>query len=108
MTIINLAAQPFTAEYFQASTGSLYALSTGNYFPQTGVSKGNMADRALISIETSTIYWKVNGSSPATACGHFLIAGDFLELDDPAQMLNFKFMNNGTATAYVHVTYFGG
>lgn len=108
MTIINMAAQPYTSEYFQASTASLYVLTTGLYAPSSGICR-SYADRALISLETANIYYKMNGSAPATGCGHLFIPGDYLVLDDPAQMINFKFMNaEGTATAYVHVTYFGG
>jgi len=106
MTIINMAAQPYTSEYFQASTGSIYALTTGNYFPQTGVGKGLCASRAFISAESANIRYRFAASAPATNCGHLLVGGAYLALDDVSQMQGLKFMNEaGTATAYVYVTY---
>lgn len=109
MTLIEFAAVPYTAEYFLATTSVVFALTTGNYFPSTGVCRSSMADRAFISVETANMRYKINGSAPATACGHLLVAGDYLVLDDPAQIANFQMLNEaGTATAYVYVTYFGG
>ena len=68
MTIIKMAAQPYTSEYFQAGTGSLCALTTGLYFPSSGVCRGP-ADQALISLENADVRYKLNGSSPAASCG---------------------------------------
>ncbi len=113
MTIINMAAQPYTSEYFLIGTGCAVALTTGLYAPSSGVCR-SYADRAFISIDlrapkSGDCRYKMNGSAPATACGHSVLAGDYLILDDPSQMKNLQIFNEGnTATAYVHVTYFGG
>lgn len=111
--IINFAAQPYTSEYFEAQTGVVTAFATANYLPTTGVCRSHFAAYAFMSLgnvtQTGNLRFKMNGSSPATNCGHIMVSGDYLVLDDPSQLRNFKFMNEGnTATAYVHATFFGG
>ena len=108
MTIINMAAQPYTSESFMVGTASVVALTKGLFAPSSGVCR-SYADRAMVSVEAGNARFKMNGSSPATACGHLLADGNYLILDDPSQMRNLKIYNEGaTASAYVHVTYFGG
>lgn len=112
MTIINMAAQPYTSENILLGTGCAWSLTTGLFAPSSGVCQ-SYADRALVSldaqIKTGNARFKMNGSTPATSCGHFFGAGDYLVLDDPSQMKNIVFFNEGnTATVYIHVTYFGG
>lgn len=107
--IIQISAVPYTSEYFLASTGSLYALTTGCYFPTAGIANHMQANMAYVSVENANIRFKINGSAPATACGHLILDGNYIIMDDVSQMKNFSMMNEaGSATAYVHVTYFEG
>lgn len=108
--IIQLAAQPYTSENFTVATGSTVTLTTGLYFPSSGVCR-SMANRAFISMEKGSIRYKMNGDAPATGCGHLFVAGDYLVLDDVAQMQGLKMKNEGqtaASTARIYVTYFGG
>ena len=78
---------------------------TARYFPSSGLA----ASRALISVELGNARFKMNGSAPATSCGHIFAAGNYLILDDVAQMQKFQVYNEGAiATTYMHVTYFMG
>lgn len=107
--IIQFSAVPYTSEYFLASTGSVYALTTGCYFPQAGIGRNMAANRAAISVENANMRYKMNGSAPATSCGHLLVDGSYMTLDDVSQMINLRMMNeSGIATAYIHITYFEG
>ena len=107
--IIQFAAVPYSSESQLLGTACATALLTANYLPTTGLAKNIIATRALISVEKGNARYKMNGSAPATACGHIFADGNYLILDDVAQMKNFQIFNEGaTASSYVHVTYFMG
>jgi len=106
---ITFAAIPYTSESFLVATACAKALATANYFPQTGVARGFIAQDIYLSLEGANLRYKINGSAPATTCGHLWVAGDGLQFGDAAIAQNLQLLNEGgVATAYVHVTYFGG
>lgn len=105
-------AVPFTNEAALLGTGCAFALATGNYAVSSSTTiiyQGQKANRALISISGANARFKLQSSAPATACGHIFADGNYLILDDAAQMQGFRLFNEGaTASCYVHVTYFAG
>ena len=106
---ITFASIPYTAESWTVATACAHALSTGNYFPSTGVSRGFIAQDIFLTLEGANLRFKINGSAPATSCGHIWLAGVPIQFGDAAIAQNFQVLNEqGTATAYVHITYFGG
>lgn len=107
--IIQFAASPYTSESQLLGTNCATALLTNHYFASAGISKGIIANRAMISVEQGNARFKLNGSAPATLCGHLLADGNYLVLDDVSQMKNLQIFNEGaTASSYVHVSYFVG
>jgi hypothetical protein len=106
---ITFAAIPYTSESWVLGTACATALATANYFPQTGVARGFVAQDIYLTLEGANIRYKMNGSAPATSCGHLWLAGGSLQFVDVAIARNMQMLNEaGSATAYVHVTYFGG
>ena len=106
---ITFASVPYTSESWVLGTACATALATANYFPQTGIARGQVAESMYLSLEGANIRFKLNGSAPATSCGHILLAGESATFEDVALIKNFQCLNEGgTATAYVHITYFGG
>lgn len=110
--IIQAYAVPYTNEAALLGTGCAFALATGNYAVATTTTiiyHGQRANRALISVDKANARFKLQSSAPATACGHLFADGNYLILDDVAQMQGFRLFNEGaTASCYVHVTYFAG
>lgn len=103
--IIQFSANPYTSESQLLGTACATALATAAYFPSTGLA----ANRALISVSAGDTRFKLNSSAPATACGHIFADGNYVILDDVAQMQKFRiFCMGATASAYMHVTYFMG
>ena len=106
---ITFASIPYTSESWTLGTACATSLATANYFPQTGVARGFIAQDIYLSLEGANIRYKMNGSAPATSCGHLWVAGDSIQFGDAAIAKNLQFLNEGgSATAYVHITYFGG
>jgi hypothetical protein len=107
MSIIRFYNVPTTSEYFLVGTACSVALTTGNYFMQTGYARGQGANGAFLNLENANLRYKINGSSPATNCGHLFVAGDYLSFEDVSMLYNFQALNaSDVATAYLHVTYF--
>ncbi len=103
-------AVPYTSEYAQIGTAQTFMLSTGCYAPTTGMFRGQQAEQAFLSLENAQLRYKLNGSAPATNCGHLFLAGDYMVLDHVEQLQNLKFLKEAEAsgTAYLHITYFAG
>jgi|WetSurMetagenome_2_1015567.scaffolds.fasta_scaffold205517_2 hypothetical protein len=107
--IIRYFAVPTTSEYKLIGTACSEALTTSNYFMSTGYARGQQANEVVVSLEGANLRYKINGSAPATNCGHLFLAGSYLEFGDVAVMQKFKVLNEvGTATAYLHATYLYG
>ena len=110
--IIQAFAVAFTSENHLLGTACSTSLATANYFVGTALSatfRGQLANRAMISVEKGNARFKLNASAVATACGHILADGNYLILDDFNQMQGLRIFNEGaTATTYVHITYFMG
>ncbi|MDC1444456.1 hypothetical protein N8192_00300 [bacterium] len=106
---ITFASVPYTSESWLLGTACATALATANYFPQSGVEAHQVAQSVFLTLENANLRYKMNGSAPATSCGHIWIAGDSLQFEDVAIARNLQLLNeSGLATAYVHITYFGG
>ena len=106
---ITFASVPYTSESWVLGTACATALATANYFPQTGAAGRLGANGAFISLEGANLRYKMNGSAPATSCGHLFLANGSISFDDVSILRNLRVLNEaGSATAYVHITYFGG
>lgn len=107
--IIRFFNVPATSEYLTIGTSQTGHLTTGNYFMTTGYARGQGANGAFLTLENANLRFKVNGSAPATACGHIWNAGDAISFEDVTMLRNLQLLNEGAvATAYVQVTYFFG
>lgn len=65
----------------------------------------NTAQRAIFTIETTNVRYRYDGGAPTTAVGHLLYANDSLVISGRKNIDNLRFIQAGTATASVAVTY---
>ena len=88
---------------FQASAvaGGQYAVSVGT--TAVSLTVPATATHALVSVDVgaNTIRWTRDGTSPTTAVGHALQAGDMIEVEN---LSNFKMIST-TGTSTVQVSY---
>lgn len=113
MAIIHFNADPYTAEQLPiySSSGAI-GLSTSNYLPTTGIGRGQGAQMAFITLEstgytaTGQLRYHMCGQTPATGCGHIFYVGDALVLDGLPAVKNFRVVMTSAATSTIVVTYF--
>ena len=93
MSLVNIPVAPYTEEQLIFTNGAVTGLSTDLYQPSTGVGRGQHAVRVFMHLESDagdpSIRFKVNGSSPAGACGMLWTVGDYLTLDGWESVQNF-------------------
>ena len=100
---------PYTSEFQLLGTGCATSLLTANYAPTTGVARGQRANGIFLTLENTDLRYNLNGSAPATSCGHILAVGDSMALEGVEAIQNLKILNEGgTASTYIQVTYFAG
>ena len=89
-------------------TAAAKALTTANYFPSTGIMKGQMAQGVLINLESSDIRYHIREPklTAATACGMVFVSGDYLELGTIQQISCFNGINTSGASSTAVVFYF--
>lgn len=65
------------------------------------------AMEATLSVETTSIRYRVDGGEPSATLGHLVLANSFLTITGLTAIKNFKaYAPSDTAT--VHVTYYNG
>lgn len=64
------------------------------------------AQKALITVETASFRFLVNGGSPTTSEGHLVGAGDSIELNCHDEIKKFKAIRDTATSATIRVTYF--
>lgn len=80
--------------------GNVKTLTESKY---KSTSNGN-AKRAIITVETAQIRYRVTGSEPSTSVGHLLNADDVIILVGIAAIANFK-ATKVSDTGTIYVTY---
>lgn len=61
---------------------------------------------AFITVASAPVRFRVDANiNPTSTVGHFLDAGDTLELDSHAQLVNFKAIRSGGTDAVLSVSY---
>ena len=80
------------------ATGTAVALTQSTYNPAT---RGN-ATKAMITIETVSIRWRVDGTAPTSTTGHLATTTDVIYLNTLQDIEKFRFIGiSGTATLQV-------
>lgn len=69
-------------------------------------SKYQGASKALITVETSQIRFRVDGAAPTAAVGHIADSDDQITLDSIEEIAKFKAIRTGAISAVINVTYF--
>ena len=70
----------------------------------TAATYGN-APKAIITIETAQIRFRVDGGAPTATIGHIADIGDQIELNSVEDIANFKAIRTGSVSAVISVTY---
>jgi hypothetical protein len=84
------------------------AVTDGGVSTLDGTIVGAGATRCLITCETDTVLFYVNGSTPTTTSGHELYPMDQMELVGSTELTNAKFICPAGRTASLVVTYYSG
>ena len=63
------------------------------------------ASKALITVETAQIRFRVDGGAPTSTVGHVADIDDQIELDSVEDIANFRAIRTGTTSATISVTY---
>lgn len=66
-----------------------------------------LAKTALITVETASIRWLSNGTSPTSTTGNIAYPGDVIRLENPSELWEFRAIRTGATSATIQVTYFG-
>ena len=107
MGTIILAGDCYTQEQI-VFTAAAVGLSTANYFPSTGIAKGQMARMVLLNLESDDIRFHLREPklTAATACGMILAKGSYFYLETIQQIQYFNGLNTSAASATAVVFYF--
>ena len=62
--------------------------------------------KAIISVETAQIRYRVDGGAPTTTIGHVADIGDTIELESAEELVNFKAIRTGLSSGLISVSYF--
>ena len=94
--------QDLTVFAYEAITVSNTAIgfTTATYAPDTY----GVAHKAFITVETDSIRWTCDGTTPTSAVGHLAAAGDIIEIEGIANVAAFKAIRV-TTDASIKVSY---
>lgn len=62
--------------------------------------------KALITVETDLVRFRIDGTNPTSSTGHQLSAGDSLEISGFQNLTNIRFIRSGAADATIRITYY--
>lgn len=95
-TVPTFAYESITADNTVKSLSSVY---TDN--------EGTIATRAIITIETAQIRWRMDGGNPSSSEGHLSNPIDSIILSNTSDITNFKFTRVSATNAILRVSYAG-
>lgn len=61
--------------------------------------------KAICTLETAQIRFRIDGGDPTTTVGHVLNPGDVVEITGPADMINFRAIRTGSTSGSLKVSY---
>lgn len=73
--------------------------------PLTANAYGPNPSTALLTVEDAPIRWWATGDNPTTSQGHLAHAGAVITLTDPNEVIGFRAIRTGAASAVLQVTY---
>ena len=68
---------------------------------------GNIAVKAIITIETAQIRWRIDGGSPTSSEGHLSNPTDIILLHNSSDIKNFKATRVSATNATIRISYAG-
>lgn len=68
----------------------------------------DVANYAVVTLETNPIRYRADGSAPTAAIGHLASAGTTLEVCGKSAIASFRMIRQGAADATAPVTYYKG
>ena len=68
---------------------------------------GNIAMKAVITIETAQIRWRMDGENPSSSDGHLSNPTDTILLNNSSDIKNFRATRVGSTSATIRVSYAG-
>jgi hypothetical protein len=94
-------------EYEVVTVGAAaVGLSAGKIKPESGPYANMSARAALLSLEEGDMRFRLDGTPPTAADGHYLTSGDTLVLTGTQAMEQFQAVRAGEAGGTLRVTYF--
>ena len=66
-----------------------------------------LAKTALITVETATIRWLSDGTSPTSTTGNLAYSGDVIRLENQSELWEFRAIRTGATSGVIQVTYYG-
>lgn len=73
--------------------------------PGSGLYAGKMAKEVFCSLETASIRYTTDGTTPTTSVGHLVDAGQTITLKNPNIIKNFSAIRTGASSGSLKVTY---
>lgn len=96
-------------ETVSVTTSTAARLTTSKYVARGGFGANHGGTQSLFcTVETDSIRFEVDGSSPTYTVGHKIASGDSFQVSGYQACLNLKLIGAGTATASVGCTFFLG
>ena len=68
---------------------------------------GNIAVKAIITIETAQIRWRMDGEAPTSSQGHLSNPTDTILLHNSSDIKNFKAIRVSSINATIRISYAG-
>jgi hypothetical protein len=104
---VNGPADAYDYESITVSTTALGFTATKITVANTAIGSANprRAKEVLLTVETNTIRFRLDGTDPTAAEGHLLAVGDSLNIEGEDNIRRFR-MIRATADATVKVTYY--
>lgn len=95
-TIPTFAYESITVDNTVKSLSSIY---TDN--------DGNIAVKAIITVETAQMRWRMDGVNPSSTEGHLANPTDIIILNNSSDIKNFRATRVGSTSAVIRVSYAG-
>lgn len=95
LEVIPRGLTPFAFESITATT-TVKTLNSTTYAS---------AIAASVEVQSASIRYRVDGTSPSTSVGHLAGDGDYIILESSGEIANFRMVLGSTTTATVAVTY---
>jgi len=96
-------------ETVTVTTSTAKRLTTSKYVARGGFGGSHGGTQSLFcSVETDSIRFQVDGSSPTYTVGHTVASGDSFQVDGYQACANLIMFGSGTASASVRCTFFVG